>query len=106
MMVAMMGDTLDVADGQDVQVTASWAGCPEGAELCLVADGKPKVTIPAGNADARTWKLDGGGTQWCLLTLRGAEWCDAGADEPDILRRADAVRRQRLKSPLLLRDFL
>jgi hypothetical protein len=70
---AMMGDTLEVSDGQDVQVTASWAGCPEGAELCLVADGKPNVTIPAGNADTRTWKLDGGEMQWCLLTLRGAD---------------------------------
>ena len=71
--LAMMGDALDVSDGQDVQVTARWAGCPEGGELCLVADGKPNVTIPAGNADTRTWKLDGGGTHWCLLTLRGAD---------------------------------
>jgi len=70
---AMMGDLLYVSRGQDMQVTASWSGCPEGAELCLVADGKPKDTMPAGNEDTRVWKLEGGETHWCLLTLRGAE---------------------------------
>jgi hypothetical protein len=70
---AMMGDVLDASPGQRVHITARWDGCPAGAELCLVADGKPIATLTASHGDTHTWELRGGETRWCLLTLRGGD---------------------------------
>lgn len=83
---AMMGDVLDVPRGQSVQVTASWGGCPEEAEVCLVVDGLPRFAMPAGNEGTQTWSLQGGEARWCLLTLRAADGLMLALTNPIFLK--------------------
>ncbi|MGB8645233.1 MAG: CehA/McbA family metallohydrolase, partial [Anaerolineae bacterium] len=66
----MMGDTLNVAAGAPVQLSAAWRDGPENAELCLIADGVARESLSVGPAGEHRWELQGGEANWCLLTLR------------------------------------
>ncbi len=69
---AMMGDVLEVSREQSVPVTARWEDCPADSEVCLIADGKPVSTLPAGGYGARRWDIPPREARWCLLTVRDA----------------------------------
>jgi hypothetical protein len=67
---ALMGDALPA--GAAAEVTAGWEGCPSGARLRLVADGRPLVEWEAEGGGSRALRLSPGQARWCLLEVRDA----------------------------------
>jgi hypothetical protein len=66
-----MGDTLPA--GAAAELVAGWEGCPSGAWLRLVADGRPLAEWEAAGGGSRTWPIAPGQARWCLVEVRDAD---------------------------------
>ncbi len=67
---AMLGDSLDLALGMNVRLSATWEGAAHGATLDLIVDGRSRSTRSVSANGSQAWELECGEAQWCLLTLR------------------------------------
>jgi len=67
---AMMGDVLDVAVNEPIQVTAAWKNCPPRSRLALVVDGIALETFAVPKDGAHVWGLRRGQAHWALFTVR------------------------------------
>jgi len=68
---ALMGDALPA--GAAAEIVAGWEGCPSGARLRLVADGRPLAEWEAEAGGSRAWPIAPGQVRWCLVEVRDAQ---------------------------------
>ena len=61
-----MGDTV----GQPVTFTVAWAGCPDEAQIRLIADGRLLEQLPAGERGAYEWAMVPEQAHWVLVEVR------------------------------------
>jgi hypothetical protein len=69
----MIGDSLEAAEGEQIQMNAAWSGCAAEDRLALVVDGTVRTDAPVGARETQTWELAGGQAHWGLITLRDAQ---------------------------------
>jgi hypothetical protein len=70
---AMIGDRLDLGEGQTAEFSVSWEECPAGAELRVIVDGQPRLRRPVGQSGQYRWRLQAGEAHWCLVEVRHAD---------------------------------
>jgi len=63
----MMGDGLS---GARAEISARWEGCPRGARLRLIVDGKPLTEWRSSACSEQVWTLTPGQARWCLVEMR------------------------------------
>lgn len=70
---ARMGDVLNRAPNERIQLTACWDACPVGTQLELIMDGEVKECFPVQPSATRTWEIQNDQTHWGLITLRNPQ---------------------------------
>lgn len=72
---AMMGDSLAIP-GQSAAATlaVAWDGVPEAASLRLIADGRPRESVPVAATGRRKWSVPGNAAaRWYVVELRARD---------------------------------